>query len=190
MMVPTFDSGCVVGEYTSPGGGARFSRRRLESSGRSRASIAARFRAAYVRRARLSCPKGCSGVAASECDYYDVLGVPESATTEEVRAAYRRAARDSHPDVNPGDVSAARRFVAVQRAYEVLSDPSRRAAYQRPASSSRPGRTTRATPHRDDGSVLPREIHDTIIAVRVIARMARPRVARRFRQLIRYLERL
>jgi curved DNA-binding protein CbpA len=129
-------------------------------------------------------------VAAPESDYYLLLGVPESATTEEIRTAYRRAARECHPDVNPGDASAAGRFVLVQQAYEVLSDPDRRAAYRRPALGTAYGRPSRPATQPDDGSILPRDLQETLIAVRVIARMARPRVERRFRQLIRYLERL
>jgi DnaJ-class molecular chaperone len=128
--------------------------------------------------------------AAPEADHYAVLSIAESATTDEIRTAYRRAARDTHPDVNPGDATAASRFVAVQHAYEVLSDPVRRAAYRRPGRAVVDAPPAPATSHQEAGPVLPREVHDTIIAVRVIARMARPRVERRFRQLIRYLERL
>jgi hypothetical protein len=117
-----------------------------------------------------------------------LLDVTETATADEIRSAYRRAARECHPDLNPGDTTAARRFVVVQRAYEVLADPDRRAAYRRPAPrvASRPAPASSLD--RDPGPILPRDLQETLIAVRVIARMARPRVERRFRQLIRYLE--
>jgi len=121
-----------------------------------------------------------------ETDHYVVLGIAHDASSDEIRAAYRRAARACHPDLHPGDATAAARFVVVQRAYEVLVDPERRAAYRRPAPTT--SRAPARPVERDAGPVLPRDLQETLIAVRVIARMARPRVERRFRQLIRYLE--
>src|SRR5690349_16969389 len=120
-----------------------------------------------------------------ETDHYAVLGVTDDASSEEIRAAYRRAARACHPDLHPGDATAAARFVSVQRAYEVLVDPVRRAAYRRPGPATA---SPAVSATHDPGPVLPRDLQETLIAVRVIARMARPRVERRFRQLIRYLE--
>ena len=55
-------------------------------------------------------------------DYYDALGVPRSASTEDIRAAYRRLARENHPDVNK-DPAAEDRFKEISEAYEVLRDP-------------------------------------------------------------------
>lgn len=61
-------------------------------------------------------------------DYYLVLGLPRSASAEEIRKAYFEAARRLHPDTNtsPGDTEF---FLDVQEAYEVLSDPKKRARY-------------------------------------------------------------
>src|ERR1017187_8332189 len=62
-------------------------------------------------------------------DYYETLGVPRKADTEEIRKAYRKLARKHHPDLNPGDKSAEDRFKNVQEAYDVLSDPKKRPMY-------------------------------------------------------------
>jgi molecular chaperone DnaJ len=62
-------------------------------------------------------------------DYYDTLGVPRTASEDDLRKAYRKLARKYHPDLNPGDKSAEDRFKNVQEAYDVLNDPKKRSMY-------------------------------------------------------------
>jgi curved DNA-binding protein len=62
-------------------------------------------------------------------DYYEVLGVPKSATQADIKKAFRRLAKQHHPDSNPGDAEAERRFKDVNEAHAVLSDPEKRKRY-------------------------------------------------------------
>jgi curved DNA-binding protein len=62
-------------------------------------------------------------------DYYEVLGIPRTATDEQIRKEYRKLARKHHPDVNPGDKSAEEKFKEINEAYQVLSDPEKRKKY-------------------------------------------------------------
>ncbi|HVH47233.1 MAG TPA: DnaJ domain-containing protein, partial [Labilithrix sp.] len=66
---------------------------------------------------------------ADKRDYYEVLGVERTASTDEVRKAYKREALKHHPDRNPGDASAETKFKAVNEAYQVLSDDDKRRIY-------------------------------------------------------------
>ena len=63
-------------------------------------------------------------------DYYETLGVPRTASQDEVKRAFRQLARAHHPDVNQ-DPKAAERFKEINAAYQVLGDPERRARYDR-----------------------------------------------------------
>lgn len=64
-------------------------------------------------------------------DHYEVLGVPRSATADEIKRAYRKLAKEFHPDRNPGDSAAEARFKEVQQAYGVLGDAKKREDYDR-----------------------------------------------------------
>jgi Ca-activated chloride channel family protein len=63
-------------------------------------------------------------------DYYAILGVPRTASVDQLRRAYREAALRLHPDknVNPGETE---QFLEIGRAFEALNDPERRAEYDR-----------------------------------------------------------
>ena len=68
-------------------------------------------------------------------DYYQVLGVPRTATEEDIRKAYREMARKYHPDLHPDDDAAKEQFKKVQTAFDTLNDPSKREMYDRYGSS-------------------------------------------------------
>ena len=64
-----------------------------------------------------------------EKDYYEVLGVPSTATEKDLTRAYRKLAKRYHPDANSGDAEAEERFKEVSAANDVLSDPEKRKEY-------------------------------------------------------------
>lgn len=64
-----------------------------------------------------------------EKNYYEILGVPETATAKEITRAYRKLARELHPDANPGDAVAEEKFKEVSAAYDVVGDEKKRAEY-------------------------------------------------------------
>ncbi len=66
---------------------------------------------------------------AEKRDFYEVLGVPKTATEDEIKKAYRKKAKQYHPDLNQGDKTAESKFKEANEAYEVLSDADKKARY-------------------------------------------------------------
>jgi DnaJ-class molecular chaperone len=93
-------------------------------------------------------------MAATYQDYYASLGVPRTATADEIKKAYRKLARKHHPDLNPGDKEAEEKFKAVQEAYDVLSDPEKRKRYDRLGANWKAGTEYRPPPdsHEESGN--------------------------------------
>ncbi|KAL4066932.1 hypothetical protein V8B97DRAFT_346704 [Scleroderma yunnanense] len=62
-------------------------------------------------------------------DYYKILGVPRSATEDDIKKAYKKMALKWHPDRNKGSEEASQKFKEISEAFEVLSDKNKRAIY-------------------------------------------------------------
>lgn len=92
-----------------------------------------------------------------ETDYYDLLGLPITCTSEQVKKAYRRLAIKYHPDKNPDDPTAADKFKEIAVAYTTLSDPQLRHKYNEFGKSSKDG-----GPGGDDAMVDPEAIFSTL----------------------------
>lgn len=65
---------------------------------------------------------------ASNRDYYEILGIPKNASTDDIKSAFRKLARQYHPDVSK-EPDAEERFKEINEAYGILSDPQKRARY-------------------------------------------------------------
>ena len=62
-------------------------------------------------------------------DYYSVLGIPKTASSDQIKQAYRKLAKANHPDRTGGDDT---KFKQINEAYDTLKDPNKKAAYDNP----------------------------------------------------------
>jgi curved DNA-binding protein len=81
-------------------------------------------------------------------DYYEVLGVPRTATQGEIQRSYRKLARKYHPDVNKAK-DAEDKFKEINEAYEVLKDPEKRQKYDQLGPNWKAGQEFRPPPGWD-----------------------------------------
>jgi len=72
-----------------------------------------------------------SDLSLAERDFYKILNVGKTATTNEIKKAYRKLAKELHPDKNKDDPNASEKFSDLSSAYEVLSDEDKRKLYDR-----------------------------------------------------------
>jgi DnaJ-class molecular chaperone len=62
-------------------------------------------------------------------NFYEILGVAETATFDDIKSQYRKLAKKYHPDQNPGDAAAELQFKNISSAYDTLGNPDKRARY-------------------------------------------------------------
>lgn len=74
-------------------------------------------------------------------NYYEVLGLPPGATSDQIKKKYRELARKFHPDVIQDKTLGQRVFSQINQAYRILGDPDRRAQYNTTLSGAPPGNT-------------------------------------------------
>ena len=64
-------------------------------------------------------------------DYYKILELPNTASTDDIKKAYRKLAKQYHPDANPNDENTKKKFQQINEANEVLSDPEKRKKFDK-----------------------------------------------------------
>ena len=92
-------------------------------------------------------------------DYYEILGVPRTASADDIKKAFRKLARVHHPDVAKDKKAGEIKFKEINEAYEVLSDPEKRQKYDQlganwdkgPEFQAPPGGFYRRRGHNEEG---------------------------------------
>ena len=69
-------------------------------------------------------------------NYYEILEINKTASSEEIKTAYRRLAKKYHPDLNPGKPYASSKFMELDEAYDTLKDPTLKKRYDRTLSDT------------------------------------------------------
>ncbi len=112
-------------------------------------------------------------------NYYEVLGVPQAATTDQIKKKYRELARKYHPDVIQDKTLGQRVFSQINQAYRILADPERRAQYNSTLTQSRPAGPVQAAPQAAPPPVNPAAARPqpASAAVKPAAAPARPAAA-------------
>src|SRR5271169_4309660 len=85
-------------------------------------------------------------------DYYEILGVPRTASDADIKKSFRKLAREFHPDVAKDKKRAEERFKEINEAYEVLSDPAKRKKYDELGANWKSGADFRPPPGWDGSS--------------------------------------
>ena len=73
-------------------------------------------------------------------EYYEILGITNDASHDDIKKSYRKLAKEYHPDKNQGDKQAEEKFKEISEAYSTLSDPEKRAMYDLQQSDPMGGR--------------------------------------------------
>ena len=79
----------------------------------------------------MSAAYAANGHHMAKRNYYEVLGVPKTASADEIKKAHRKLVRQYHPDANKHNPQAEEKFKEAQEAYDALSDAQKRANYDR-----------------------------------------------------------
>src|SRR6266853_6856438 len=89
-------------------------------------------------------------------DYYEVLGVPRTASEDDIKKSFRKLARQYHPDVAKTKKGAEDKFKEINEAYEVLSDPAKRKKYDELGPNWKQGAEFRPPPGWQQGTPFTR----------------------------------